>query len=61
MRGQVETMEILVHAAWALGMIFAILLVYLLMAVNFQSWLDPVHHPDGAAGRFRGHSLDAVL
>jgi multidrug efflux pump subunit AcrB len=24
-----------------LGMIFAIMLVYLLMAVNFQSWLDP--------------------
>ena len=25
-----------------LGMLFAIALVYLLMAVNFQSWLDPV-------------------
>ena len=24
-----------------LGMIFAVLLVYLLMVVNFQSWLDP--------------------
>src|SRR6202000_3368188 len=24
-----------------LGMVFAIVLVYLLMAVNFQSWLDP--------------------
>jgi len=24
-----------------LGMIFAVVLVYLLMAVNFQSWLDP--------------------
>ncbi len=23
------------------GMIFAVVLVYLLMAVNFQSWLDP--------------------
>ena len=23
------------------GMVFAVLLVYLLMAVNFQSWLDP--------------------
>jgi multidrug efflux pump subunit AcrB len=23
------------------GLIFAILLVYLLMVVNFQSWLDP--------------------
>jgi multidrug efflux pump subunit AcrB len=25
----------------ALGMIFAVVLVYLLMTVNFQSWLDP--------------------
>src|ERR1700745_4405819 len=24
-----------------LGMVFAVVLVYLLMAVNFQSWLDP--------------------
>jgi multidrug efflux pump subunit AcrB len=24
-----------------LGMIFAVVLVYLVMAVNFQSWLDP--------------------
>ena len=24
-----------------LGMIFAVVLVYLLMTVNFQSWLDP--------------------
>ena len=24
-----------------MGMIFAVVLVYLLMAVNFQSWLDP--------------------
>ena len=24
-----------------LGIVFAVLLVYLLMAVNFQSWLDP--------------------
>src|SRR5438445_2413461 len=25
----------------ATGMVFAVLLVYLLMVVNFQSWLDP--------------------
>ena len=37
------------------GLGFAILLVYLLMVVNFQSWLDPLHHPDGAAGRARRH------
>ncbi len=39
-RGQVESM----HESFTglgLGMIFAVLLVYLLMVINFQSWLDP--------------------
>ena len=39
-RGQVETM----HASYAgliTGLGFAIVLVYLLIVVNFQSWLDP--------------------
>jgi len=39
-RGQVKSM----HDSFTglgLGMIFAVLLVYLLMVVNFQSWLDP--------------------
>ena len=39
-RGQVSSM----HDSFiglGLGMIFAVLLVYLLMVVNFQSWLDP--------------------
>jgi multidrug efflux pump subunit AcrB len=39
-RGQVRSM----HDSFTglgLGMIFAVLLVYLLMVVNFQSWLDP--------------------
>jgi multidrug efflux pump subunit AcrB len=39
-RGQVETMRSS-FSRLAFGMIFAIVLVYLLMAVNFQSWLDP--------------------
>jgi multidrug efflux pump subunit AcrB len=39
-RGQVETMESS-FIRLGLGMLFAILLVYLLMVVNFQSWLDP--------------------
>jgi multidrug efflux pump subunit AcrB len=39
-RGQVETMESS-FVRLGLGMLFAILLVYLLMVVNFQSWLDP--------------------
>ncbi len=39
-RGQVETMN---HSFTGLGagLLFAVLLVYLLMVVNFQSWLDP--------------------
>jgi multidrug efflux pump subunit AcrB len=39
-RGQVETM----HSSFTgleFGVLFAVLLVYLLMVVNFQSWLDP--------------------
>ena len=40
LRGQVDTMQSS-FTRLAVGMVFAILLVYLLMAVNFQSWLDP--------------------
>jgi multidrug efflux pump subunit AcrB len=39
-RGQVETM----HASFTglgFGILFAVILVYLLMVVNFQSWMDP--------------------
>jgi multidrug efflux pump subunit AcrB len=40
MRGQVQTMrESFVRLGF--GVLFAIVLVYLLMVVNFQSWLDP--------------------
>ena len=40
MRGQLETMQTSFFRL-GLGMVFAVVLVYLLMAVNFQSWLDP--------------------
>ena len=40
LRGQVDTMQSS-FTRLGLGMIFAIVLVYLLMSVNFQSWLDP--------------------
>ncbi len=40
MRGQVDTMESS-FVRLGLGLLFAILLVYLLMVVNFQSWMDP--------------------
>ncbi|WP_042303373.1 efflux RND transporter permease subunit [Paraburkholderia kururiensis] len=40
-RGQVRTMHDS-FAGLATGITFAVLLVYLLMVVNFQSWLDPL-------------------
>jgi multidrug efflux pump subunit AcrB len=40
LRGQVDTMQSS-FSRLALGMAFAVVLVYLLMTVNFQSWLDP--------------------
>jgi len=39
-RGQVQSMSES-FTGLGLGMFFAVLLVYLLMVVNFQSWLDP--------------------
>jgi multidrug efflux pump subunit AcrB len=41
MRGEVKTMNDS-FIRLGIGIIFAIMLVYLLMAVNFQSWLDPL-------------------
>jgi multidrug efflux pump subunit AcrB len=40
LRGQVETMQSS-FGRLALGLVLAVVLVYLLMVVNFQSWLDP--------------------
>jgi multidrug efflux pump subunit AcrB len=39
-RGQVDTMRTS-FTRLGLGMVFAVVLVYLVMAINFQSWLDP--------------------
>jgi multidrug efflux pump subunit AcrB len=39
-RGQVETMESS-YAGLEIGLVMSIVLVYLLIVVNFQSWLDP--------------------
>ena len=39
-RGQVQSMKT-AFSQMAFGIVFAIVLVYLLMVVNFQSWLDP--------------------
>jgi CzcA family heavy metal efflux pump len=40
MRGQVDTMRSS-YAGLIYGLLFSIVLVYLLIVVNFQSWLDP--------------------
>jgi multidrug efflux pump subunit AcrB len=40
LRGQIATMETSFYRL-GMGLIFAIVLVYFLMALNFQSWLDP--------------------
>ncbi|HEX5098161.1 MAG TPA: efflux RND transporter permease subunit, partial [Polyangiaceae bacterium] len=40
-KGQIESMESSFRGL-SIGLLFAILLVYLLMVVNFQSWLDPL-------------------
>jgi multidrug efflux pump subunit AcrB len=39
-KGQVESMESSFRGL-SVGLVFAVVLVYLLMVVNFQSWLDP--------------------
>jgi multidrug efflux pump subunit AcrB len=41
LRGEVKTMNDS-FLRLGIGIVFAIMLVYLLMAVNFQSWLDPL-------------------
>jgi multidrug efflux pump subunit AcrB len=41
MRGQVESMRTSFKGL-GLGILFAILLVYLVLVVNFQSWVDPL-------------------
>src|SRR5437660_3838933 len=41
LRGQVTTMTSAYHELFV-GLAFAIVLIYLLIVVNFQSWLDPL-------------------
>jgi multidrug efflux pump subunit AcrB len=53
MRGQVETMNSS-FAGLAAGLVFAVLLVYLLMVINFQSWLDPFIILTGLPGALAG-------
>jgi multidrug efflux pump subunit AcrB len=53
MRGQVETMN-RSFAGLAGGLLFAVLLVYFLMVINFQSWLDPFVILTGLPGALAG-------
>jgi multidrug efflux pump subunit AcrB len=52
-RGQVQSMHDSFNGL-ASGMAFAIVLVYLLMVVNFQSWLDPMIIISGLPGSLAG-------
>ncbi|RDK03254.1 efflux RND transporter permease subunit [Paraburkholderia lacunae] len=52
-RGQVQAMHDS-FSGLASGMVFAIALVYLLMVVNFQSWLDPFIIISGLPGSLAG-------
>ena len=49
LRGEVKTMSDS-FVRLGIGIVFALGLVYLLMAVNFQSMAGPVDHPDGDSG-----------
>lgn len=51
--GQVESMNTS-FSGLTLGLIGAVLLVYLLLVVNFQSWLDPLVVVSGAPGALAG-------
>ena len=46
--------------ALAYGMLLAVVLVYLLMAVNFQSWLDPLIILMALPGAIAGVAVDAL-
>ena len=51
-RGQVATMRIVVYGLS--GIVFAVVLVYLLMVINFQSWIDPFIIITGLPGAMAG-------
>ena len=58
-RGQVETMTSSFRDS-AIGLVMSIVLVYLLIVVNFQSWLDPFIIITALARRAGRNLLDAV-
>ena len=67
MRGQIETMRSSFTGLLG-GLVLAIVLVYLLIVVNFQSWLDPfiiitalpaAHGGDRAVAVLHAHARSA--
>jgi multidrug efflux pump subunit AcrB len=52
-RGQVESMNT-AFTRLGVGIVFAVMLVYFLMVVNFQSWLDPLIIIMALPGAFSG-------
>ncbi len=60
LRGEVTTMEES-FTRLLLGIAFAVVIVYLLMAVNFQSWLDPFIILTALPGAFSGILMDVVF
>ncbi len=52
-KGQVESMNAS-FLGLGLGLVFAVVLVYALMAVNFQSWIDPLIIITALPGAFAG-------
>ena len=53
MRGQAATMNSR-YAGLSIGMLIAIALIYLLLVVNFQSWVDPFIILTGLTGALAG-------
>jgi multidrug efflux pump subunit AcrB len=53
LRGQVQSMNSS-FSGLAIGIVGALVLVYLLLVINFQSWIDPLVVVSGAPGTFAG-------
>jgi len=58
-RGQIATMQSSFVGLLA-GLAFAIFLIYLLIVVNFQSWLDPLIIISALPAALAGIVLDSV-
>ena len=59
LRGQVATMN-QAFSGLLFGLVGAIVLIYLLIVVNFQSWLDPFVIITALPAAIAGHRVDAV-